>query len=110
MTSMTPSTIVELSDVHGNPKVKMILPQVHIGHRIHLHFRLSRQNGGRSEQLLVDGDFRVTSASLDASTGVAHQVITVDSVMTPPSWKAVKKLPPTTRKLGPARAAPIAVS
>jgi hypothetical protein len=106
---MTPSTIVELSEVSGKPKVKMALPPLRIGDKIHLKFRLSRQNGGRSEQLDVDGDYQVRGMSVDASSGVAHQQLAVDAVSTSPSWKAVKKVQVPLRKLGPARVPPMVI-
>ena len=106
---MTPATIVELADVSGKPKVKMALPALRIGDKVHLRFRLSRQNGGRSEQLDVDGDFQVRGMSLDASSGFARQILSVDAVTMSPSWKAVKKLPVPLRKLGPARVPPMVV-
>ena len=100
---MTPASIVELADVSGKPKVKIALPSCRIGDKVYLRFRLSRQNGGRSEQLDVDGDFQVRSTSLDASSGFARQILSVDAVSTSPCWKAVKKIPAPLRKLGPAR-------
>jgi len=106
---MTPASIVELADVSGKPKVKMALPSVKIGDKIHLRFRLSRQNGGRSEQLDVDGDFQVRGWSLDASSGFARQILSVDAVTACPSWKAVKKVPSPPRKLGPARVPPMLI-
>ncbi len=107
---MTPASIVELGDVSGKPKVKMDLPRMLVGHRIQLKFRLTRKNGGRSEVLDVDGEFVVRSVSFDASSGMARQLLSVESTEAAPSWRAVKKdsLPPP-RRLGPARVKPMVI-
>lgn len=107
---MTPATIVELGDVTGRPKVKMDLPPMRIGDRVQLRCRLARKNGGRNEVLDVVGEFRVTTTSLDASSGTARQLLVVESTGVAPAWRAVKKdsLPPP-RRLGPARVRPMVI-
>ncbi len=105
---MVPASIVELADVSGKPRVKMGLPSpLRVGDKIQLRLHLTRQVGGRSEVLDVSGEFQVRTVAFDVSTGVAHQILSVNSGETTPAWKAVKKgaLPSTApRKLGPARA------
>jgi hypothetical protein len=101
---MNPSTIVEFSGVSGQPKAKLDLPcPLRIGDRIAFRFRLARENGGRSEQLDVVGDFRVKAVSFDASTGVGLQKLVVEAEDKAPVWRAVKKpAKPSARKLSPA--------
>ncbi len=107
---MTPATIVELGDVHGKPKVKLDLPSpMRIGDRVKLHFRLSRQNQGRTEVLDVSGDFAVRSVSFDASDGAARQHLVVESSTVAPVWKAIKRTPNPQRKLGPAWLPPMVI-
>lgn len=107
---MTPASIVELGDVQGKPRMKMDLPSpMRIGDRVKLHARLSRQNGGRSEVLDISGDFQVRSVSFDASDGLPRQLLVVESSAVAPVWKAIKRGPPSTRKLGPARSPSTAI-
>jgi hypothetical protein len=103
---MTPATIIELADVPGKPKAKLDLPSpLRIGDKVRLHFRLTRQTGGRPEVLDVSGEYQIRSVGFDTSEGVARQLLSVETTGVAPSWKAVKKtsLPPP-RKMGPARA------
>lgn len=108
---MTPTSVVELSDVSGRPKVKLALPvPLLVGHRLTLKFRLAREHGGRHEQLDVVGEFKVKTVSFDASTGIGRQILSVEAMEKPPSWRAVKKQPVPARRLGPTRFARIIVA
>lgn len=101
---MNNSSLVELSDVAGKPRVILALPvPLRIGDRIHLVFQLRRIQGGRSEILDVSGDFRVTAVGFDASSGTGRQVLAVDTTGKTLVWRAVKKQPVFERKLGPTR-------
>lgn len=103
---MKPATIVELADVSGKPKVKMDLPSpLRLGDRLQLHFKLTRQNGGRSELLEVHGEFRVSTVSFEN----ARQLLSVDAIGTAPVWRAVKKSAVMPRKLSPARVPPMVI-
>ena len=97
---MTPTTLVELSDVDGKPQAKMDLPSpLRIGDRLKLRFKLQRMNGGRSEVLEVSGEFRVASVSFDEGS---RQVLSVEATKKAPSWVAVKRRAEAPRKLAPA--------
>jgi len=99
---MRQPTTIEITDASGKPKVKLDLPEpLRIGDTITLSFRLHRKNGGRDEALDVVGKYRVTSVSIDASTGIGRQALCVESTGTSPHWKAIKKIPPFERRLGP---------
>lgn len=96
---MQPTTLVDLSDVQGTPRVKMTLPvPLRAGDRVKLAFRLRRLNGGRQEILDVVGDFRVSSATL----ALDYQVVAVESVGKAPTWRAVRKDIVSRRQLPPA--------
>ena len=97
------STIVTLTDVDGQPSVRTDLPGVLLGQRVRFGFKLRRQNGGRMEILDATGEWRVTSAIVDATGPHPRQLVSVESARTPPPWKAIKKTPPWTRRLPPAR-------
>jgi hypothetical protein len=108
---MVPATIVELADVSGKPKVKLELPSpLRIGDKVQLRFRLSRQNGGRTEVLDVAGDYLIRSVSFDTVSGSARQCLSVESTGVAASWRAVKKTPSAPpRRVGPARAPRMAI-
>ncbi len=97
-------TLVELSDVVGHPTVMLTLPSpLHIGVKVKLAFRLRRQNKGRSEALDVAGWWRVSSLSIDATSTVLKQLISVESTAVTPQWKAVKKEALRKPSLAPTR-------
>ncbi len=102
-------SLVELADVHGRPKLKMDLPPLLVGSRVRLRFVLRRENGGRTEQLNVDGQFRVEAIGLDCARG-ERQLIALQSAANPPSWRAVKKTPEWRRVLPPAIAPRTAIT
>lgn len=101
---MRPSTIVEITEVAGNPKVKLDLPvPMRVGDRIGLRFRLKRLNGGRTEVLDVAGEFRVASVGLTLD----HQSLRVETVVGKvPVWRAIRKEPAYERTIPPARFPP----
>lgn len=108
---MNQASIVELTDVPGCSRVKMDLPvPLRLGDRITLAFQLRRNLGGRSEVLDVTGEFRVTSVAFDTSNGPARQILKVDSLGKAPTWRAVKKQPAGTKKIGPTRFPPTIIS
>lgn len=101
-------TIVKLEDIAGEPKIKLDLPgPLRVGDPISLpRFCVERTTAeGRREVLEVDHRhcrFRVTAVGLDASSGPTRQLLTVQSVQSPPpTWKAVKKRPEGRRRLAP---------
>jgi hypothetical protein len=101
---MNLSSIVTLSDVAGQPRVKMDLPSpLRLGDKIALHFRIKRSHNGRSEILDVDGEFRITALTFEA--GSNRQILAVEKTETGkvPSWRAVKKAPEFKRIVPPAR-------
>ena len=97
-------SLVEFSDVKDSPRVRMTLPgPLSLGTRLLLRTVVRRKNGTRSEELRLEGEFKVVSSSFDV-TGASRQVVSVEAVRVAPSWKAVKNAPASQRKLPPARA------
>jgi hypothetical protein len=87
-------TLIVLSDVNGKPQALLSgLPSpLRVGDRLTLKFTIQRTNGGRLEKLEVDGDYRVTEISFDASKAPPRQVLSV-TTEDPPKWRSVKKPP-----------------
>lgn len=105
---MNVSTMVQFSDVTGEPVVKMTLPAaLRLGDRLALKFTLQRRNGARTEELNVDGEFRVTSVVYDPRVQL-RQTVTVESTRKPPVWRAVKN-GRSVRLLGPTHFPPTEV-
>jgi len=96
---MQPASTLILSEVEA-PRVKMALPPLRQGDKLQLRFKLERIKNGRTEVLDVQGEFRVTSVSL---TTDQRQEVAVESTGKTPSWRAVKRRPTPTRKVGPTR-------
>jgi hypothetical protein len=91
--SMVPSILV-LGEVKDQPSVHKDLPaMLPIGERVKLHFFLRRKNGSRTEELHVDGDYRVTSSFVDATLHPPRQVLSVEALGVAPAWKAVRNPP-----------------
>lgn len=96
-------TVVKLNDVTGKPKIRLdTLPHLRIGDPVHLRFRITRENSGRTELLEVDQTFRVVGFSCDASINPPERLLSVESTSKPPVWRSVKK-PPRRRLLAPAK-------
>jgi hypothetical protein len=89
-----PSAFLTFSDVAGEPKVRIELPLVRLGDRLELRFNLQRRNAGRTEELRVAGEFRVTSLVLDTTRGV-RQLIQVSATGVAPGWRPIKNPPPS---------------
>jgi hypothetical protein len=88
---MVPS-VITFDEVKSSPSVRMDVPALlSIGERILLHFVLRRQNGPRSEELRIEGEFRVTEAVIDATCAPIKQRLKVSAKGVTPSWKAVKR-------------------
>jgi len=101
---MQPTTTVELSDVSDRPRAKLLLPTtLRVGDRVQLDFTLERQNGGRYEVLHVAGEYRVATAITDASTGLPHPVLSLESTGKAPAWRAIKKPTERQRRIAPAQ-------
>jgi hypothetical protein len=93
-------SIVEIGDLADRPKAKLTLPvPLRLGERLHLAFKIRKQNGGRSEVLDVYGEYRVTAVGFTTD----YQHLIVEAVGKAPTWRAVKKEPATKRLLGPAK-------
>lgn len=103
---METPTILTLGDVKHTPKVMKLLPSpLRNGDQLHLQFTVRKKTGPRTEELVVNGTFRVTQVSFDTTRGPQpRQLLTVEAVGVSPVWKAVKTLPSWQRKLPPARA------
>jgi len=96
-------TIVKLADVKSQPTAKLELPgSRRIGDTIRLHFRIERHNNGRTEELRVNGLFRVTAFGLDSADGPTRQLLSVEAVDRPPTWRSVKNSVQEAPRLSPA--------
>lgn len=105
---VTMGTIVELLDVKDRPRARMSLPgPLRVGDRIKIRLRLQRRKDGRTFQLDLDDEVRVTSVSFDATRSPALQVLAVECIGAVPAWKAVRN--PPTRVLPPTRFPPTKV-
>ena len=98
-------SIVKLSDVRGEPVAKLDLPgPLRIGDPLGLKFRIERRNNGRTEELIVDGHFRVTAIGFDAATSPGRQLLSVETQAgRPPVWCSVKNHSEPPTRLSPAR-------
>jgi len=102
-------TLLKLSDVNGEPSVKIDLPgPLRVGDPISLAFVAKRINGGRHEVLEVEGSFRVESVGLDASSLPHRQLVSVSCLGKVPTWRSVRK-PSSGRRLGPAKQPPTSI-
>lgn len=96
---MNHPTLLKLDDFQDLAPVRISLPApLPIGTKLKLRFLVQRKNGGRTEVLNVDGEFKVTAVVVDAR-GYAKQLISVVAVGAAPTWRSIKN--PATRKLGP---------
>lgn len=95
-------SLVRLLDVKGQPTVKIDLPGLRVGDPVGLRFRIERANGGRTEELVVDGPFRVKAVGTDASSGPPRQLLSVEAAQGLPTWRSIKKKPQKARRLSPA--------
>lgn len=99
--SMVPS-IVTFSDVKDAPSIRMELPALlPLGERIKLRVTLRRKNGHRTEELRVDGEYRVAETSVDATYAPPKQIVKVEATKVAPAWKAVRNPSPLRRLLPP---------
>ncbi len=96
-------SVLKLDGVKGQPVVKIDLPRLKVGDPIGLKFRIERQNGGRTEELRVDSQFRVVAVGYDASDGPTRQLLSVESAGRSPTWVSIKNRREGARRLPPAR-------
>lgn len=102
-------SVVQLQDVTGQPKAKLDLPgPLRLGDPVALRFRLERNHAGRCEVCEVNHRFRVAAVGVDATSWPQRQLLALESVDKPPTWRAVKKPASGARSLGkaPTRAGP----
>lgn len=99
-------SIVKLGDVKDHPAVKIDLPQLKVGDPVALRFRIERQNSGRTEELRVNGRFRVTAVGYDAIDGPRIQLLSVESTDRAPTWVSIKNRRRGPRRLSPAKFPP----
>lgn len=97
------ASVITFSEVKGSPAVRIELPALlPIGERITLRLSLRRRNGARTEELSIDGEFRVVASSVDASRGAPKQILSVEATKLAPAWKAIRN-PPNKRNLSPTK-------
>lgn len=100
---MVPSVIV-IDEVKDSPSLRMDLPAVlPIGERLRFKTMIRRKNGNRTEELRVEGLFRVTEVVIDTTCVPAKQLLKVSSLGVTPSWRAIRNPLPEVRKLAPTR-------
>lgn len=96
---MNHQTLLKLEDFDDLAPIRISLPApIHIGTRLKLQFPIQRKNGGRTEVLNVDGEFRVTEVVIDAR-GEAKQLVSVIATGAIPTWKSIKN--PPVKRLSP---------
>lgn len=84
-------SILDFSDVRDSPKVRVSLPgPLLLGSIVELNVLVRRKVGSRSEELRAKGPFKVESVSFQTRNGLTQQLLTVQSTLLAPSWKAVK--------------------
>lgn len=82
---------VELADVKDKVWVGMSLPcPLRVGDTLLLEFTLHRVKGGRTEELKVNGEYRVLSVVFDTRGKRARQELLVEAKGVTPSWKAIR--------------------
>lgn len=87
-------SVVSFSDVKDSPKLRMSFPALlPIGYHIKISTVARRKNGHRSEEMKIEGEFRVVSSSLDTRGDVKQEVL-LESLQVVPVWRSVKKAPP----------------
>jgi hypothetical protein len=98
---MVPS-VITFDEVKDSPSVRMDLPAIpSLGERILLRFVLRRRNGPRSEELHIEGEYRVTEVVLDTTCAPSKSRIKVQAKGLTPSWRAVRNQPTVHRRLAP---------
>jgi len=103
VSNLLPS-VVQFVEVAGQPQVRLDLPgPLRLGERVRLKFTLRRKNATRTEELKIEGEFKVTAVEVDASGAYPRQLLSVETTAVRPTWKSVKNDPPFRRKLPPAR-------
>jgi hypothetical protein len=103
MQNLLPS-IIEFTEVAGQPKVRLDLPgPLRLGERVRLKFTLRRKNATRTEELKIEGEYKVTAVEIDASGAYPRQLLSVETTTVRPTWKSIKNDPPFRLRLPPAR-------
>lgn len=103
---MVPSIVIfsEVKEASVHMELPSLLP---IGERIKLHLTLRRRNKHRSEELHVEGEYRVTETSVDATYAPPKQIVRVEATKVAPAWKAVRNPSSLRRTLSPTHSRPI---
>lgn len=100
-------SVVQLSDVTSQPKLMMDLPQLKVGDPIQLSFRIERNNGGRLEELSVNGKFKVSTVGYERPNAAPlRQLLSVDTLGQPPTWVSIKNRIQGGLRLKPAKSGP----
>ena len=101
---MEASSVVVLEDLKDNPRVFKDLPSpLRIGDHVFLQFLLRKRVGPHTEELHVDGEFKITGIKIDARGSIPRQHLLVASTGVAPMWKRVKQAASKARTLPPAR-------
>lgn len=88
-------TVVRLEDVNGQPVVKLggVPAPLKVGDHMGLKFRIARNSNGRHEVLDVNGQFQIKAVGFDASVVPRRQLLSVESLVKPPTWRSIRKTP-----------------
>lgn len=99
---ITMKSFLVFEDLKEPTLIRMDLPSpIPIGTPINLSFCVMRRNRGRSEELRIQGTYKVTHLVLEQEGKTFYQKVSLVSTGIAPSWRAVKK--PIPRKLAPTR-------
>lgn len=99
---MDPISLLTFSDLKGLVVRKMLPVPIRIGDSINLEATIRRVRNRRTEEAVLNGEYRVTQVSWDARGPYLHQCVTVEATKVAPVWKSVRSAPKRTR-LAPTR-------
>lgn len=92
------ASVVEISDLKDSPKLRVNLPSpLLIGSKLSLICRLHRKRGPRTEELSIQGEFRVVSCVFDVAN--QRQLVSIETTQVAPVWRSIRN--PPQRRLAP---------
>jgi hypothetical protein len=92
------ASVVELSDVKDSPKLRVNLPSpLLIGSKVTLSCKVQRRRGPRTEELSIQGEFRVVSCVFDVAK--QRQLVSIETTQVAPVWRSIRN--PPQRGLAP---------
>ncbi len=99
------ASLVQVAELKDAPLVWMTLPYpLRVGDTLLLDFTLRRRKGTRTEELKVQGEYKVLTVLFDLKRGRPRQGLVVEAKGLSPSWKAIRSTPLASRSFRPAKA------